>query len=89
MTKIESIFKTLGQSILNYFPKNQKGELKEEDIQNVEDINKFLSISVDSYVVVEWPEIQELMEEEWFSEEAILNWGGSASSYFIPIKRLL
>ena len=42
------------------------------------------------YVLVTWPESQELMEEEWFEEEAVLEvegkFGGSA--YFIPKDRL-
>lgn len=40
----------------------------------------------DIYILVEWPECQEFMEEDWFREEAVLaihdNIGDSA--YFIP-----
>lgn len=39
------------------------------------------------YVLVEWPEVQELMEEEWFWEEAILC-VDTSSAYFIPINRI-
>ena len=43
------------------------------------------------YVLVQWPETQELMDEEWFDKEASLadfdKFGNSA--YFIPQKRWL
>lgn len=42
-----------------------------------------------TYVLVQWPETQELMDKEWFDEEASLadceKFGNSA--YFIPQKR--
>ena len=45
------------------------------------------------YVLVTWPESQQLMEQDWFDEEAILMNDenpleeiGSAS-YFVPIER--
>ena len=45
----------------------------------------------DSYTLVQWPDSQELMEEDWFEEEAILDvegkFGGSA--YFVPTKYLI
>lgn len=47
------------------------------------------------FVVVQWPDVQELMEESWFREEAILindekgldKFGSSA--YFVPVIRLI
>ena len=39
------------------------------------------------YVLVEWPESQLLMEEEWFREEAVLHLDLS-SAYFVPRFRL-
>lgn len=45
------------------------------------------------YVIVTWPESQELMDEDWFdeciliNEEPLLNQVGSAA-YFVPISRL-
>ena len=45
------------------------------------------------YVIVTWPESQELMDEEWFdeciliNEEPLLDQVGS-SAYFVPISRL-
>lgn len=45
------------------------------------------------YVLVEWPESQQFMEEEWFEEEAILALGSEeitgSSAYFIPVKYML
>ena len=39
------------------------------------------------YVLVQWPEVQLLMEEDWFAEEAKLNID-SSSAYFIPLTRI-
>jgi hypothetical protein len=36
------------------------------------------------YVLIEWPESQIFMEEDWFDSEAFLS---DNSSYFIPISR--
>jgi hypothetical protein len=47
----------------------------------------------ESYCLVQWPESQDYMGEEWFREEAILVtdkddvFGGSA--YMIPTKRII
>lgn len=50
----------------------------------------FLELIKDSYVLVNFPEVQDFMEEDWFKEEAILAVTDEAdSSYFIPVKRLL
>lgn len=46
-----------------------------------------LSIMEDSYTLVHWPDSQDLMDEEWFEEEAILNTDES-SAYFVPTYRL-
>lgn len=40
------------------------------------------------YVLIEWPEVQDLMDTSWFDEEAILNFEGANSSYFIPENRI-
>lgn len=44
----------------------------------------------DTYTLVTWPESQELMDEPWFDEEAILDVDAhfGSSAYFIPTKRL-
>lgn len=43
------------------------------------------------YVLVEWPDSQELMEEDWFEEEAVLAQHVSigSSAYFIPVERYI
>jgi hypothetical protein len=46
-----------------------------------------------TYILVQWPESQDYMEEEWFNEEAILALGSEettgSSTYFIPEERLI
>lgn len=44
----------------------------------------------DLYQRVDWPDVQELMDEPWFGEEAILDTRDNAplSSYLIPVERL-
>lgn len=41
------------------------------------------------YVLIEWPDSQNLMEKYWFEKEAILaaNENVGSSTYFIPLKR--
>lgn len=77
----KDVMEIIGQAIF---------ELPEED---VEIVNNFLEIVPESYVLVQWPESQELMEAEWFAEEAILALGSEdktgSSAYFIPINRLI
>ena len=64
------------------------GEFKGKE---VELLGKFMDLASEAYVLIQWPESQEYMEEDWFDEEAILDveckFGSSA--YFIPLKRLL
>jgi hypothetical protein len=47
---------------------------------------------MEEYILVKWPEVQELMEKEWFQEEAILALGNKEitgdSAYFIPKERM-
>ncbi len=44
---------------------------------------------MEQYILIRWPESQELMDEPWFDEEAVLandeRFGSSA--YFIPLIR--
>ena len=51
----------------------------------------FLDLASSSYVVIEFPEVQSLMEEDWFQKEAILDNSDNAesSTYFIPINRII
>jgi hypothetical protein len=46
------------------------------------------------YVLVKWPEVQDLMEYEWFKPECYLHQGFDdqqylSSAYFVPLTRLL
>lgn len=45
----------------------------------------------DIYIRVNWPEVQSLMDEPWFRNEAILDTRENApsSSYLIPKKRVV
>jgi hypothetical protein len=48
----------------------------------------------DVYELVKWPEVQELMEYDWFRNECFLcNASDSqeqlSSAYFVPIRRLM
>lgn len=59
----------------------------------LEAINNLIRCADRGYVLIEWPESQELMEEEWFENEAILALGAEektgGSAYFVPIKRVV
>lgn len=46
-----------------------------------------LSIMENSYTLVHFPDSQELMDEEWFEDEAILNID-EGGAYFVPTYRL-
>ena len=64
------------------------GNIKDEEVKL---LGKLMNLADQSYIPIQWPDVQEYMDEEWFDEEAILDaeckFGGSA--YFIPLKRLL
>ena len=80
MTNFESGIELIGQALYYLFdekiPKEAKALVNHLD---------------NAYVVVTWPDVQELMEEEWFDEEAILDVEGKFgdSAYFVPLKRIL
>lgn len=65
--------------------KKQISNLSEEEAKDM-----LLRIMEDSYTVVPWPESQELMDKEWFDEEAILDVEciHGSSAYFVPTWRL-
>jgi hypothetical protein len=81
-TNFEAAMEEIGQALY---------ELN-EDKTSPETITLLNTIG-DSYVLVQWPESQELMEEDWFDEEAIFCGGSEdktgSSAYFVPIKRLI
>jgi len=59
---------------------------------NLTTILEIEDIDIDSvYVLVPWPDVQELMDKDWFKDEAILDVDAKfgSSEYFIPMKRLI
>lgn len=58
-------------------------------------IHEFAIEECPVYTVVTWPQVQELLDKEWFDDEAVLinddngiaTYGSSA--YFVPLKRLI
>jgi hypothetical protein len=83
---IEHVYEIIGNMLSNHYPiKDSKGS------DSIKAVNKLLNLVKDAYVLVQWPESQELMEEDWFKEEAILDVDAKfgSSAYFIPLKRLL
>jgi hypothetical protein len=75
----ENAMEAIGQAVFEMFDKNTP-----------QPVSNLLSIVNEGYVLVQWPESQEYMEEEWFDEEAIFCGGSEdktgGSAYFIPIK---
>lgn len=77
------------------------GELMEQNLDSSDpknneirkNIYSLINAANEGYCLVQWPESQEFMEEEWFEEEAILALGSEdktgSSAYFIPIKRIV
>lgn len=55
------------------------------------EVSRLLDMTREAYVLVPWPESQDLMEEEWFDEEAVLDVDArfGSSAYFVPLKRIL
>lgn len=80
--KMNAIIEIINQEVI--YP----GFMSEEDETL---ITRFLQLVPDSYVLIPWPEVQELMDEDWFKKEAILDIDSTVgdSSYFIPLKRIL
>ena len=84
MSKLDDIIEIIGAVI-------HETSIDDVDKIVVKDITTLLAVLPDTYILVEWPESQELMEEEWFDDEAVLDvdckFGDSA--YFVPLKRVL
>lgn len=82
MEKFENTMECIGQAVFEMYGDNTP-----------EEVNTLLNNVSSSYVLVEWPDSQELMEAEWFAEEAILALGSEyktgSSAYFIPLKRII
>lgn len=81
-TNFEQAMESIGQALFEMF-----------DVNTPEPVNNLLEAALNGYILVEWPESQKFMEEEWFQEEAILALGSEdktgSSAYFIPIKRVV
>ena len=82
MKKFENAMECIGQAVFEMYETNTP-----------EEVNTLLISVSDAYVLVQWPESQEFMEEEWFEEESILALGSEdktgSSAYFIPLKRVI
>ena len=80
-TNYELAIELIGQGMYEIVPEGNK------------DVNALLNCIDEGYCLIQWPESQEYMEEEWFKEEAIFCGGSEdktgSSAYFIPIKRLI
>lgn len=81
-TNFEIAMESIGQALFEMFDKNTPKEA-----------NNLLNNVGDSYILVQWPQSQEFMEEDWFQDEAILALGSEektgSSAYFIPLKRII
>lgn len=51
-------------------------------------VNQAILCLQTGYLLVEFPGVEQFINEDWFKKEAIF-YGGSASGYFIPIKYLI
>lgn len=87
-TNFENAIENIGQGVDSVF--------SPEDPENDEvrkNINSLLNYAEEGYVLVQFPDSQEYMEEEWFDEEAIFCGGSEeqtgSSAYFIPITRIV
>ena len=81
-TNFEIAMESIGQAVFEMFDKDTPTE-----------VSTLLSNMEDSYVLVQWPESQEYMEEDWFDDEALFCGGSEdktgSSAYFRPIKRII
>ena len=81
---LDEIVETIGQAVYEH---------TDDNLEINKQVGNFLDTAMSGYVLVEWPESQDFMEEEWFEEEAILALGSEdktgSSAYFIPIKRIV
>lgn len=88
MNNFENAIEVIGQAVFELLP--VEDSTNDEIIQA---INNLIDAASKGYVLIEWPESQEFMEEEWFEEEAILALGSEdktgSSAYFVPIKRIV
>jgi hypothetical protein len=85
---MDEVIEIIGQAVFDFLPDDVSDDESEEALKSV---GKFMDLAVDSFVLVQWPESQEYMEEDWFRNEAVLDsdmqFGSSA--YLIPLFRVL
>lgn len=82
-TNYEDAIEIIGQRVYKLLDSDDPDN--DEALKNV---TSLLNCVEDGYCLIQWPESQEYMEEEWFNDEAILD-VNNPSAYFIPIKRLV
>ena len=70
MSNFEEAIEVIGQAVFELLPPEDP---KNDETRKV--VNNLLNAAKEGYVLVQWPESQEFMEEEWFEEEAILALG--------------
>jgi len=81
ITNFDKAMEAIGQAIDDREDINQK---------DTPEVFSLLSNIRESYVLVLWPESQDLMEEDWFEDEAVLDVDNEVgSSYFVPLHRVL
>ena len=82
MKNFENAMECIGQAVFEMYENNTPKE-----------VNTLLTNVPDAYVLVQWPNSQDYMEEEWFDEESIFALGSEdktgGSAYFIPLKRVI
>ncbi len=78
----------IGQAVFELLPPEDP-----ENDEAIEALNNLLGAVEEGYCLIQWPESQDFMEEDWFEEEAILYQANDQehldSAYFIPLKRLI
>lgn len=88
MSNFNDAIEVINQTIFDNLPPEDP---ENDEIRKA--INNLLEAADEGYILVQWPESQEYMEEEWFEEEAILALGSEditgSSAYFVPIKRVV
>ena len=88
MSNFENAIEAIGQAVFELLPVEDPANDKTR-----QSVHNLIDVASNGYVLVQWPESQNYMEEEWFEEEAILALGSEdktgSSAYFIPIKRVV
>lgn len=75
MNKLDEVKEIIGDGL----------EFGQADKKTIKKVNDFIDCVESSYCLIQWPDVQDYMEEEWFDKEAILT---DNSGYFIPLKRI-